>query len=79
MADHRILLHKLEHYGVRGTIFKWFTSYFTEREQYVHVNNHFFDPIILYANHEALKWDAPEKLKENSKNSKIAKIWAIPT
>ena len=38
-VNHRILIKKLKHYGVRGHAIKWFTSYLTERKQYTTVNN----------------------------------------
>ena len=37
--DHSILLHKLHYYGIRGTSFDWFTSYLTNRFQYVQFND----------------------------------------
>ena len=32
-VDHKILLHKVDHYGFRGVINKWFSSYLQGRTQ----------------------------------------------
>lgn len=37
--DHDILLHKLSHYGIRGTAIDWFRSYLNNRHQFVSINN----------------------------------------
>ena len=36
--DHEILLSKLKHYGVHNKELSWFTSYLTNRQQYVEIN-----------------------------------------
>ena len=38
-VNHNILIMKLDHYGFRGIIKKWFSSYLNERKQYVSIGN----------------------------------------
>ena len=38
-VDHKILLSKLEHYGIRGVPLKWFKTFLTQRHQYVSIKN----------------------------------------
>ena len=37
-VNHKILISKLDHYGIRGNTLKWFESYLTDRKQYVLYN-----------------------------------------
>ena len=38
-VDHSILLKKIEKYGIRGNMHKWFKSYLSFRVQFVEYNN----------------------------------------
>ena len=46
-VNHSILLQKMEHYGIRGTALNWFTSYLSERQQYVSVNGNTSDQLEI--------------------------------
>jgi retron-type reverse transcriptase len=37
VLDHKILLCKLNGYGIRGLVNQWFTSYLSNRKQYVEI------------------------------------------
>ena len=39
-VDHKILLHKLEYYGIRGVCNDWFKSYLSDRKQFVSINGY---------------------------------------
>ena len=38
MVDHKVLLRKLDHYGIRGTALKWMKSYLENRTQFVSID-----------------------------------------
>ena len=39
-VDHKILLHKLEYYGIRGVCNDWFKSYLSDQKQFVSINGY---------------------------------------
>ena len=43
-VDHNILLHKPSHYGIRDIANCWFSSYLSNRKQFVTING--FDSVI---------------------------------
>ena len=46
-VNHKILLQKLDHYGIRGSALSWFESYLDNRKQYVYVNGESSDLKII--------------------------------
>ena len=46
-VNHKILLDKLYHYGIRGVSHKWFSSYLTNRQQSVSVPGATSDPLTV--------------------------------
>ena len=38
-VQHKILLYKLQHYGIGGLAFQWFESYLSKRKQFLVINN----------------------------------------
>ena len=48
-VNHEILLEKLKHYGIRGIANEWFTTYLTNRKQFVSING--FDSCVKILRH----------------------------
>jgi hypothetical protein len=46
-VNHKILLNKLSHYGIRGTAFDWFKSYLSDRTQKTFVNDTYSDALNI--------------------------------
>ena len=53
-VNHRILLSKMEHYGICGCALDWFKSYLSNRKQYVYVSLTYFQLLVVY--HKVLCW-----------------------
>jgi len=41
--NHKIHLDKMYQYGIRGTVYKWFSSYLYKRTQYTSIYSHCSD------------------------------------
>ena len=46
-VDHKILIEKLRHYGIRGSSLDWFNDYLTNRTQTVKLTNNISSPKII--------------------------------
>ena len=46
-VDQKILLHKLEYYGIRGACNDWFKSYLSDRKQFVSINGYNSDLMLV--------------------------------
>ena len=46
-VNHQILLSKLNHYGFRGIINKWFESFLCHRTQTLEINNQISDVAVI--------------------------------
>ena len=53
-ADHNIVLHKLSHYGIRDIANCWFSSYLSNRKQFVTING--FDSLI-----QSIQYGVPQR------------------
>lgn len=49
MVDHQLLLYKLWHIGIRGSMYNWFSSFITNRSQRVRIENCLSDSVKLAA------------------------------
>ena len=47
MVSHRRLMSKLDHYGIRGNIHKWISSFLNNRNQKVVIDGYFSDTIYV--------------------------------
>ena len=43
IADHRILIAKVQHYGICGRILDWFKSYLNDQKQFTHSKSYKFE------------------------------------
>jgi hypothetical protein len=52
-VNHSILIKKLNHYGIRGEVGKWFASYLSNRKQFVSI-------LGFESNHQSIKHGVPQ-------------------
>ena len=52
-VDHKILLTKLEYYGIRGVVYNWFVSYSSNRKQFVSLRSSVSD-------HQTISCEVPQ-------------------
>ena len=45
--DHEILLTKLAHYGIEGSVLRWFRCFLSDRKQFIHYDDVDSDPLTI--------------------------------
>ena len=53
MVEHNILLDKLQHFVIRGTVLKWFQSYLSDRTQFVTIDG-------VDSDNKSIKYGVPQ-------------------
>ena len=55
-VNHNILLHKLDHYGIRGLSNKWLQSFLSERSQYTNIKGKSSNKLPITRTYPGIIW-----------------------